>query len=790
MRAVLAILALLALAPAAAAAPNVEIRRTSHGIPHIKAATFYGAAYGYGYAFAQDNLCEIAETYVTVNGERSRFFGPDARSPEGDPNLNADLFYQRVIDRGIVEGLVAQEPPLGPRNAVRNAVAGYVKGYNKYLAKTGVENIPDPRCAGAEWVRPITEIDVYRRFYELGLYASSGVAISGITNAQPPAPAAGAAAFERDRAAAEQITPAERAGIAELGEALDFGGGEIGSNAWALGSEATKSGGGMVLGNPHFPWTGPRRFYQSHLTIPGRMNVSGASLYGVPVINIGHTAKLAWSHTVSTAFRFVPYELQLDPADPTRYIVGGQSVPMDRDQVTVQVRQPDGTIAPVTRTLYSTRYGPITTSIRGQNVFNWTDSTAFALWDANAENFGRLLNHFYETNLAQSTDELLEILQKYEGIPWVNTIAADSRGQTLYADIGSIPNVPNSKATGCSGSFGQVTFPMLGLPTLDGSRPECAPEQAPDALSPGIFGSSSLPLQQRSDYVANSNDSYWLTNPEQPLEGFPRIVGDERTQRSLRTRLGLKMIEQRLAGTDGLRGNLFTRNQVRRLVFQDRHYGGELWRDQLVAYCNAHPTMIGSSGPVDVSAACPVLANWDLRVNTDSRGALLFLRFIARGGGRFSQPFSVGDPVNTPAGLDTAAVDAALANAVTDLRGANIPLDAAYGDYHYELRGEERIPIPGGPGTQGVFNAIEARWDPAAGYNDITDGSSFVMVASFEGGCVRDRTILTYSLSEDPTSEFYGDQTRMFSEKRWNNPPFCRTQVEEAAESVKVLRGN
>jgi hypothetical protein len=54
---------------------------------------------------------------------------------------------------------------------------------------------------------------------------------------------------------------------------------------------------------------------------------------------------------------------------------------------------------------------------------------------------------------------------------------------------------------------------------------------------------------------------------------------------------------------------------------------------------------------------------------------------------------------------------------------------------------------------------------------------------------VRDRTILTYSLSENPTSEFYGDQTRMFSEKRWNNPPFCRTQVKEAAESVKVLRG-
>ena len=200
MGVLVALCAALCLAPAASGARlKAKITRSAHGIPNIEAKNFESLGFGYGYAFAEDNICTIADSYVTTSAQRSRFFGPDARSPEGDPNLNADLFYQRVIDRGIVEGLVAQEPPLG-RRAVRNAVAGYVKGYNRYLAKTGVENIPDPRCAGAEWVRPITEIDVYRRFYELGLYASSGVAIS-VTNAQPPAAAAGAA-FERDRAAA------------------------------------------------------------------------------------------------------------------------------------------------------------------------------------------------------------------------------------------------------------------------------------------------------------------------------------------------------------------------------------------------------------------------------------------------------------------------------------------------------------------------------------------------------------------------------------------------------------
>ena len=63
---------------------------------------------------------------------------------------------------------------------------GYIAGYNKWLRDTGVDNITDPRCQGAGWVRPITEMDAYRRFYQLGLIASQGVAIDGIGGAQPP----------------------------------------------------------------------------------------------------------------------------------------------------------------------------------------------------------------------------------------------------------------------------------------------------------------------------------------------------------------------------------------------------------------------------------------------------------------------------------------------------------------------------------------------------------------------------------------------------------------------------
>ena len=76
-------------------------------------------------------------------------------------------------------------------------------------------------------------------------------------------------------------------------------------------------------------------------------------------------------------------------------------------------------------------------------------AVAFSMGDANASNF-RYLNHFFEVNQAQSVQELDDIEKTYQGIPWVNTIAADSAGEAYYADIGAIPNVSNDKAASCN----------------------------------------------------------------------------------------------------------------------------------------------------------------------------------------------------------------------------------------------------------------------------------------------------------------------------------------------------
>src|SRR4051794_36327425 len=794
------IVVLTAVSPAQAATVRdasspltATIQRDDHGIPNITGDNFADIGFGYGYALAQDNICELAETYVTVRGERSRYsgdgvqgtFGPDGSYLQrgngfSANNLNSDFFYQRIIDDGTVETLLAQPPPDGPVDEIRDGVRGYVAGYNKYLAETGVDNLPDPRCRGADWVKPITEMDAYHRFYQLALLASGTVAIDGIADAKTP----GGASLPIDP---DTIAQGLQANL-KL---------PIGSNAVALGSQATSNGNGMLLGNPHFPWDGPERFYQSHLTIPGQVNVSGGSLYGVPLILIGHTDNLAWSHTVSTAYRFTPFQEIVNPAHPTQYLYDGQWKDMTQEPVTVQVRTDNG-LQPETRTLYSTSHGPVIDNLVGIPL-PWTPATAFSMGDVNATNF-RYLNHFFFTNEAQSVEQLDQIENRYEGIPWVNTIAADSTGKAYYADKGAIPNVSNAKAQQCDTAVGTATFQLLGLPILDGSRSSCEWDNDSDAVAPGIFGPSHLPSLIRDDYVTNSNDSYWLSNPAHPLEGFARIIGDERTPRPLRTRLGLRMVQQRFDGTDGLPGDRFTRQDLQDDVFNDRQYAGEIWRDQLVQLCTTAPGgyLLGSSGPVDVSGACPVLAAWDLHDNLDSNGAILFRRFatraLASAGGLpvglptgdlsvFSTPFDANDPVNTPSGLNTASpkVQQSLADAVTDLHAAGIPLDAPLRGYQYEKRGDERIPIHGGPGDpNGDFNAINVSWsgEPAEpGYPNVPHGSSFVMVTSFNGGRPGDRSILTYSESENPNSPYFADQTRMVSHKQWVDPPFCPSEL-------------
>lgn len=778
-----------ATAQAAKRGLRATIHRTSYGIPHIVAKGWKSLGFGHGYATAETNICVLADTLMTVRGERSQYLGAEGRYRDqvtlNATNLESDVLFRNIRDRKVVRTLL-NDPQRGPGRQTRMMVRGYVAGVNQYLRDIGgAKNIPDPTCKGKPWVRPASAYDLWHGIYAANLLASAGVFVPQIVNAEPPTPEPLGGGLSAQPGFAPVPTDVPSAKV--LQRRLGKGDQPFGSNGTALGSASTNNGRGMVLGNPHFPWRGRYRFAQAHLTIPGKYNVAGGMLLGSPVVNIGWNKHVAWTHTVSTAYRFTPYEYQLVPGDPTTYFKGNGTKELDRQVVTVPVKQSDGSIRNVTEDVYRTDEGYVLSDVNV--LMPWTPRSVFAIREANAEHL-KTLDVFHEMAKAANTTELLRAHDRTGGMPWVNTMAADRLGNAMYADHSVVPNVPNELAEKCNTPTGRVLFELAGLPALDGTRAngECAWRNDTDAPRPGIFGPSNLPEAHRRDWVINANDSYWLPNPKQRLEGFARIIGCEKCERSLRTRMVYRYVLDRLAQKNSAgTSRRVTHRHLKRTEHANRVFAAELARENgdLQKVCEA----------ADGGSACAVLANWDGRTNTDSRGAHLFREFWVRTpADPWEVPFNPADPVRTPRDLDEDNSDVvdAMREAIEYLKGKNIALDAPLGQL--QVAGDDgapAIPIGGGLHATGNANVVTTS-DPGANKNrlyPISYGSSHIQAVAFGKRHPRASTILTYGLSTNPRSPFSADQTRLFSRERWVSFPWTRKAIRTNPDhTVKVVR--
>ncbi|MBW2161323.1 MAG: penicillin acylase family protein [Deltaproteobacteria bacterium] len=280
---------------------SAKIVTTEFGIPHITADDWGSLGYGTAYAYAQQNYCVLMKEVVRANGESLRWLG------EAEGNLANDLVYTFFNTDEFIENEF-----LGDLDDTLRALArGYASGLNRYLEETGVENLAEgpEGCRGADWVRPVTEIDLGKVYWKLMVRAGIGSLARLILEADAPV---------MSMAAASPAVSPESLVIEEAAFGLPEAT-AMGSNAYAIGAEGSQTDHGILLGNPHFPWSGPERWFIQHLTIPGVYDVMGATLQGIPLINIGFNEDLAWTHTVSTGRRFTGYELHLLEDDPMKY---------------------------------------------------------------------------------------------------------------------------------------------------------------------------------------------------------------------------------------------------------------------------------------------------------------------------------------------------------------------------------------------------------------------------------------------------------------------------------------
>jgi acyl-homoserine-lactone acylase len=722
---------------------EATIIRTTFGIPHIRAQDFGGLGFGVAYAEAQDNICLMADAYVSAAGKRSLFFGAESEGLLGlwpAKNIDSDVFYRSIPDISYLRAIFAQRSP-----EYRALIDGWVAGYNRFV-KDQKDKLPS-QCAGQPWVRAITRDDVLQSINGFSMLLSSVSVAPSIVNAAPPT----------DKVARREALPADAGDIPWSAA--------FGSNGWAFGGEAVVGGTGLVVGNPHFPWNGPNRFYEMHLTIPGKLDVAGAAIINQPYVAIGFTKNVAWTHTVDTAAHMTLFKLSLDPSDATAYLVDGQREAMVRRQVTVENK--DG--ASIVRTLYSTRYGPVISI--PDSEFAWTPKTAYAVADADNGNL-RGGDGWLGIARARSVRDIRESLAHHLGAAFINTMAADRSGEALYADISAAPNVSAERFATC-GTVTDHAGQLQRFYVLDGSRSMCNWASAPGMPARSLLPAAKMVTLYRRDFVQNSNDSYRWTNPAAGLiEMGPMLGKDPGVLPDLRTRSALQEINR------VLKSQKFDINLAQQTMLSNKNFAAQLVLPAVLELCGR---------PTAPAEACAALAKWNGEMQLGSKAAMLFNAFWGKVSTRpniWTVPFDPRDAVNTPRAL---AVEGPAGEAVLNdleasaevLKKLGVALDAPLGQIQFAQRGEDRIPISGGP-SGGVLNAMISR--PVPGGFEPFHGSSYVQVVTFDEKGPVVNAVLSYSQSTDPASPHYADQTREFSNRKLHRYPFSAGEI--AADAV------
>lgn len=268
-------------------ARQVEIHRTTYGVPHIRAENLRAAGFALGYAQLEDYGERVPLSLIRARGEMGLHFGRDSI----DSDFSNRRSYQRALE---TYHRLEQD--------TRDVMEGFAAGVNRYI-----ELHPDKL---SDWVEPS--------------FTGHDVHASGIGNVR----AASARRF-LERIGADDLAPERR------------GDPEDGSNAWALAPSRTESGAAILLRNPHLSWTAG--YYEAHVTVPGTLNFYGDFRIGGPLGIIGgFNEHLGWATTNNSPDLDEIYALDIDPERPDHYLFDGGSVPLRRETVTIEFKDGKG----------------------------------------------------------------------------------------------------------------------------------------------------------------------------------------------------------------------------------------------------------------------------------------------------------------------------------------------------------------------------------------------------------------------------------------------------------------
>ncbi len=695
---------------------RVVIRRDTFGVPHILADDEEAAGFGLGYAQAEDHGVELVTRLVRSRGEISRHLGPE--------HLASDLAMRRLDNAGEARRAL---PGLG--KGFRRALAGFAAGVNLYVREHR-DRLP-------AWIPEFTAADILANTRNAAVEAIDSPARLRALTAKYPSRSGGAGVGP---------DPWDPEGL--------YPGDEPGSNALAINGRRSASGRAILLGNPHLSWSS--RYWEAHVTIPGRLDFYGSTLVGFPWLRAGFNAHLGYVQTNNAPDLEDVFAVPLDPVRPDRYVFDRQSRSITRSSVAVPVLQPDGTTKTESREYESTHLGP---------VIHRTDDRVF-VWRSVSLGSWRYFEGFFELSFTRNLREFQKVLGR-QYIPTSNFTYADADGNILYQWNARLPkriDDGTSYALDVPGDTKKYVWsrlhPLRGLPHL---------------------------LNPPGGYIQNANNPPWFVSLTDPLDPqrFPPYV--ERGELALRPQLALRMLDAKAS---------FTVDEVRALKFSTRLLLADRVKPALLDAARAVATP-----SADLAAGIALLDAWDSTASAESVGGVVFQRAWDQYSAAVKQPFAQAwdpaRPADTPSGLgDPGQAVRALEEAVRWARGTYGTERVAWGEVHRFRFGDLDLPADGASGQYGAYKV--QRFDPAAdgkrmaGWGDeakgqdlVGFGDAWVLLVHFTRP-VQAMSVLAYGQARDRQSPHSRDQIRLFAAHELR--PVWFSEADVAAHTERVYR--
>ncbi|MCB9134403.1 MAG: penicillin acylase family protein [Anaerolineales bacterium] len=402
------------------------IYRDASGIPHILAENPHDLFFAQGFVTAQDRLWAMESARRAAHGTLSEVIG--------DRGLKNDTMM-RII--GMTESAEADWKTLDAETQA--ALTAYADGVNAFLTQANGKLPLEFKILGIT-PGPWTPIDslVFGKLVAWGLSNNylDELIISQLTQTltweetlsilpdypgPDVIPDANASLLPETIAALRATTQAWTA-------TNPLARPDQGSNAWVVGGSHTASGMPLLAGDPHQSLSMPTLWYEVGLhTTDNQYDVVGASLPGLPGIEIGHNARIAWAVTnarpdVEDLF------IETLNEDGTQYEFDGAWKDLSFREEIIQVKD----AAPVTINVRLTHHGPLITDATPDSpqtlALRWTGSDQ-----------GRpLAQAILALNRAANWDEFRAALAFWQ-LPGMNFVYADTEGNIGYQMSGAVP---------------------------------------------------------------------------------------------------------------------------------------------------------------------------------------------------------------------------------------------------------------------------------------------------------------------------------------------------------------